>query len=193
MKKITLFSLLASISLLAFTFKAADDKFTVDTEKSSIQWLAKKIGGQHDGTVKLREGSLTFAGNTLKGGSFTMDMTSIALSEPSQRLLDHLRSDDFFSVAKNSASTFVVTKVAAAGKDQVNITGNLTIKGITNAVTFPATIKKQGSIVAAVAKGIRIDRTKFDIKFRSASFFSSIGNQAIEDEFELSINLVAKK
>ena len=193
MKKITLFSLLASISLLAFTFKAADDKFTVDTEKSSIQWLAKKIGGQHDGTVKLRKGSLTFAGNTLKGGSFTMDMTSIALSEPSQRLLDHLRSDDFFSVAKNSASTFVVTKVAAAGKDQVNITGNLTIKGITNAVTFPATIKKQGSIVAAVAKGIRIDRTKFDIKFRSASFFSSIGNQAIEDEFELSINLVAKK
>ena len=193
MKKITLFSLLASISLLAFTFKAADDKFTVDTEKSSIQWLAKKIGGQHDGTVKLREGSLTFAGNTLKGGSFTMDMTSIALSEPSQRLLDHLKSDDFFSVAKNSASTFVVTKVAAAGKDQVNITGNLTIKGITNAVTFPATIKKQGSIVAAVAKGIRIDRTKFDIKFRSASFFSSIGNQTIEDEFELSINLVAKK
>ncbi len=193
MKKVSLFSLLASISLLAFTFKAADDKFTVDTEKSSIQWLAKKIGGQHDGTVKLREGSLTFAGNTLKGGSFTMDMTSIALSEPSQRLLDHLKSDDFFSVAKNSASTFVVTKVAAAGKDQVNITGNLTIKGITNAVTFPATIKKQGSIVAAVAKGIRIDRTKFDIKFRSASFFSSIGNQTIEDEFELSINLVAKK
>lgn len=192
MKKLTLLSFIATLGLLAFTIKPAEDKFTVDTEKSSIEWSAKKVGGGHTGTVRIASGSLIFDGNNLKTGTFAMDMSTIIVEGNNKNLLDHLKSDDFFGVVKNPSSSFVITKVAPAG-DQLNITGNLTIKGITNPVTFPAAVKKNGNIVVAVAKGIKIDRTKFDIKFRSASFFSSIGNQAIEDNFELSVNLVAKK
>jgi len=193
MKKITIISFIASVWLLAFTLKPTDDKYTVDTEKSSLDWLCKKVGGQHNGTVKLNEGSLLFDGNTLKGGTFSVNMTSITIEGDNKTVLDDLKSDNFFSISKNPASTFTITKVTPSGTDQVTITGNLTIKGITNPITFPATVKKQDNVVIAVAKGIKVDRTKFDIKYRSISFFSTIGNRAIDDEFELSVSLVAKK
>jgi polyisoprenoid-binding protein YceI len=90
-------------------------------------------------------------------------------------------------------SKFEITKVTSAGADRVNITGNLSIKGFTHPVTFPATVKQQKGVLVAVASGIRVDRTKYDIKFRSKTFFGDIGDKAIDDEFELSINLTAKK
>nr|MBC7613543.1 YceI family protein [Pseudopedobacter sp.] len=79
------------------------------------------------------------------------------------------------------------------GADNVTITGNLTIKGITNEVSFPATVRQRGNILVAVANGVKIDRTKFDIKYGSKSFIAGIGDKAIDNEFELNINLVAKK
>jgi polyisoprenoid-binding protein YceI len=90
-------------------------------------------------------------------------------------------------------SKFEITKVVAAGTDRVNITGNLSIKGFTHSITFPATVKQQKGVIVAVASGIRVDRTKYDIKFRSKTFFGDIGDKAIDDEFVLNINLTAKK
>jgi polyisoprenoid-binding protein YceI len=199
MRKITILSLLiASVSLMGFTFnpiKPADEKFNVDLEKSSMEWLCKKVTGQHNGTVKIKDGFLIFDGNTLKGGTFTMDMTTISVldSPDNKRLIDDILSGNFFDITKFPTSTFTITKVTPSGGDQVNITGNLTVKGITKPVTFSSSVKKQGNIVAAVAKGVRVDRTKFDITFRSKTFFSSIGNMAVDDEFELTISLLAKK
>ena len=181
-----------------FSFKsAAPENFVVDTKASSIEWTAGKVGGSHNGTIQLASGSLSFVGKNLKSGSFGIDMSTIAISDlkgnSNQNLLNHLKGDDFFSVAKNPASTFAITKVAPAGTDRVNITGNLTIKGITNEISFPASVKRAKNTVAAVAKGVKVDRTKYDIKYRSKNFFGDIGDKAIDDEFELSINLVAKK
>jgi len=181
-----------------FSFKsAAPENFVVDTKASSIEWTAGKVGGSHNGTIQLASGSLSFVGKNLKSGSFGIDMSTIAISDlkgnSNQNLLNHLKGDDFFSVAKNPASTFAITKVSPAGTDRVNITGNLTIKGITNEISFPASVKRAKNTVAAVAKGVKIDRTKYDIKYRSKNFFGDIGDKAIDDEFELSINLVAKK
>jgi polyisoprenoid-binding protein YceI len=191
MKKITT-SVFLGLAFLLLSFKGPvkQEVFKVDTEKSSISWLAKKVGGQHRGVVKVASGQLVF-NKTVKSGTFVMDMANLTCGD-SERVQNHLKSDDFFSVAKHPTSTFTITKVTAAGADRVNVTGNLVIKGISQPVTFPATVKRQGDAVVAVAKGVKVNRLKYDIKFRSLAFFSDIGDKAIEDEFELDINLVAK-
>lgn len=192
----TLSLITGTILLLAFTKPLKDETFKVDTERSSIEWTGRKVTGQHTGTIKLSSGELTFNGNALKNGSFIIDMATMTCIEdgkPNTRLMQHLNSDDFLSVEKNPNSKFQITKVSPAGTDRLNITGNLTIKGITEPLTFPATVKRQGNAVVAVAKGVKVDRTKYDIKFRSKNFFGDIGDKAIEDDFELDINLVARK
>lgn len=199
MKKISLFLSFSACALLLFSFTkpVKDENFTVDAERSTVEWTAKKVTGQHNGVVKVSSGTLVFDGKALKAGNFEADMGSIVVSdlegEMNQKLTGHLKSEDFFSVSKNPASTFVITKVSPAGTDRVNVTGDLTIKGIKQPITFPATVKRQNDAVVAVAKGIKVDRTKYDIKFRSANFFENLGDKAINDDFELSINLVAKK
>ncbi len=187
----------ATLSLIACMFfmtafnPIKDDIYTVDVERSTIEWSAKKVGGGHTGTVKITDGTLIYTGKALKGGSFQMNMSSI--TSDNARVTNHLKSDDFFSAEKNPMSKFEITKVTSAGTDRVNITGNLSIKGFTHPVTFPASVKQQKGVLVAVASGIRVDRTKYDIKFRSKTFFGDIGDKAIDDEFELSINLTAKK
>ncbi|HXH99937.1 MAG TPA: YceI family protein [Sphingobacteriaceae bacterium] len=176
--------------LLAFKAPVKQEIFKVDTEKSSINWTGRKVTGQHTGSIKIASGQLLF-NKTLKSGSFVIDMNSLICSD-SEKVQTHLKADDFFSVEKNPTSQFVITKVAATGADRVNITGNLTIKGITQPLTFPATVKRKGNAVVAVAKGVKVNRLKYDIKFRSLTFFSTIGDKAIDDEFELDINLIAK-
>ena len=191
-KLISIFSLITGmVFLMAFNEPVKEETYTVDTERSTIEWTAKKVGGGHVGTVKISEGSLIYNGKSLKSGSFLMNMSTI--TSDNAKVTTHLKTDDFFSAEKNPTSKFEINKVTSAGVDRVNISGNLTIKGITQPITFPASVKKQGDIVVAVAKGVKVDRTKYEIKFRSKSFFGDIGDKAIDDEFELSINLVAKK
>lgn len=197
-KSISILSLVTGVILfMAFTKPVKKEIFKIDTEKSSIEWIGKKVTGQHNGTIKIASGHLELNNKTFKGGSFLIDMKSIVIldlkGEYNDKLSGHLKSDDFFSVEKNPTSKFEITKITPAGADRVNISGNLTIKGIKQPLSFPATIKKQDNTLVAVAKGIKVDRTKYDIKYGSKSFFSSIGDKAIDDEFELAINLVAKK
>ena len=190
-KTSTTLSLIASMFFMTAFNPIKDDIYTVDVERSTIEWSAKKVGGGHTGTVKIADGNLIYTGKALKSGSFQMNMSSI--TSDNARVTNHLKSDDFFSTEKNPMSKFEITKVTSAGTDRVNITGNLSIKGFTHPVTFPATVKQQKDVLVAVASGIRVDRTKYDIKFRSKTFFGDIGDKAIDDEFELSINLTAKK
>jgi polyisoprenoid-binding protein YceI len=135
--------------------------------------------------------------NNLKSGAFTIDMKSMSITDlkgsSAQNLLGHLRGEDFFAIEKHPASTFVITKVSQSSPDKANITGNLTIKGITNTISFPANLKKQKNGLTAFAKDVKVDRTKYDIRYRSKSFFGDIGDKAIDDEFSLNINLVCKK
>jgi polyisoprenoid-binding protein YceI len=192
MKKLFSFTILLIGTILMMAFNPVkEDVYTVDVANSSIGWSAKKVGGGHTGTVKITEGSLVYNGKSLQKGLFLMDMSSI--TSDNARVTTHLKSPDFFSAEKNPSSKFEITKVSAAGKERVNITGNLSIKGITHPLTFPATVKQGKDVVVAVASGIRVDRTKYDIKFRSKTFFGDIGDKAIDDEFELNINLTAKK
>ena len=135
MKKILTSTLLASTVLfLAFT-KPKTETYKVDTQKSSIEWIGRKVSGQHNGTIKVAGGELVVNGAAVKGGFVNIDMNSIAVSdlqgEMNGKLVGHLKSDDFFSTEKNPVSKFVIKKVTPAGNDRVNVTGVLTIKGIT--------------------------------------------------------------
>ena len=103
-----------------------------------------------------------------------------------------MKSDDFFGTAKHPTSTFTITKVTPKGGNVYDITGDMTIKGITNAVTFPATVKMNGSMIEADGKAV-LDRTKYDIRYGSKSFFESIGDKAIYDDFTVEMKLVAMK
>ena len=193
MKKnfLTLTILAGMAVFMSFDKPVKDVTYTVDPERSTIDWTAKKVGGGHTGTIKITSGNLIHNGKSLTKGMFLINMSSI--TSDNAKLTTHLKSDDFFSTEKNPNSKFEILKVTPVGADRVNISGNLTIKGISQPISFPATVKTQKNIVVAVANNIRVDRTKYDIKFRSKTFFLEIGDKAIDDEFELNINLVAKK
>jgi len=178
------------LSALAVTYK-------VDEQNSKVTWLAKKVTGEHAGNVKVSAGSLILDNNALKGGSFQIDTRSISVTdltdpEANGKLLGHLKSDDFFGVEKYPAANFVITSVKSTGAGKYDVTGKLTIKGITNPVTFPAVVKTEGNKVQADAR-ITVDRTKYGIKFRSKNFFENLGDKTIADDFELNVALTANK
>lgn len=182
---------MASSAFIAPAFKA--DTYKVDAAKSTLNWIGKKLTGSHNGSIQLQSGTLVFDGKKLTGGSFVINMSTIKDADKSENLEKHLKADDFFGVDKFATSTFTIKKVAGNGA-AVTVTGDLTIKGITNSVSFPATLawNADGSVTATADK-IVIDRTKYGIKYKSKSIFPDVGDKMINDEFELSIKLVAKK
>lgn len=197
MKTLTLLTTLAVTALSTVLPAKKAETYKVDTQKSTITWIGRKVTGEHKGTLKISSGALTTDGKNIKGGSFNMDMTSIDITdlegESKGKLMGHLKSDDFFSVEKNPTANFSITKITPAGANKINVTGNLTIKGTTAPVTFPAEVSMSGNTLTAKASSVKVDRTKYGIKYGSKSFFEGIGDKAISDEFELAINLVATK
>lgn len=189
-----LLAVVASFAFFAFTPKA--DVYTVDVTKSTVSWEGKKFAGSHTGTVALTSGTLAFNGKKLVEGGFIANLTTIKTMDgdkPSPGLDKHLKADDFFGVEKFPAANFVIKKVAGSGTNVI-VTGDLTIKGVTQAVTFPATLVwNADKTVTATAEKITIDRTKFGIQFKSKSVFSTLGDNFIYDEFTLAVKLVAKK
>lgn len=197
MKTLKLFSAaLAVTALFAFT-TAKQETYKVNTQKSNIEWTGKKVLGSHTGSIKISGGTVVTNGKAPVSGNFTIDMRSMNNedldAENGGKLMGHLKSDDFFGVDKYPAAQFVATKITAVDGNTVNVTGNLTIKGATNVVTFPADYTISGNTLTATAKGVAVDRTKYNIKYGSKSFFESIGDKAINDEFLLDISLVAEK
>jgi len=178
----------------SFTGKLSTD-LKVNTAKSTLHWFATKVTGKHDGMVKLASGTVKSDGKMVTGGSFDIDMSTLTVvditdKETNGKFLGHLMSDDFFSVAKHKTAHLEILKVVSTGGNQFNVTGELTIKGIKNEVTFPATITTTAKSVTAKAK-ITLDRTKWDIKFNSGKFFEGLGDKVINDDFVIDLDLVA--
>jgi polyisoprenoid-binding protein YceI len=203
MKKVILFALVglfvnsAVIAGGPGKSKSADKTLAVDAKSSKLTWGAKKVTGTHAGEIPLNSGSLIVDGAKLKGGSFVFDVKNLTVTdvkdaEMNGKLTGHLKSPDFFSVEAHPQAKFVITSVTPKGGDVYDVAGKLTIKGITDDVKFPATVKSDAKKVTADAK-IVIDRTKYDIKFRSKNFFENLGDKAIENDFTLDVNLVANK
>jgi len=191
MKTVKVIIATLAVGLISFAGVAAPKVVNVNKSASSVAWLAKKVTGEHNGTVGISAGALNVNGNKLIGGNFTIDLKTIKaldITDPgyNQKFIGHITSGDFFEIEKFPTASFVITKVAGN-----QVTGNLTVKGITKSITFPAEIAVKGGKVTAKAN-ITIDRTDFNIKYGSKKFFDSIGDKAIYDDFALTVSLVSE-
>jgi len=162
----------------------------IDLEASKIEWVGKKVTGKHNGTIDLKSGKLMMNDKgEITGGMFEIDMSTITVLDLSgnmkSKLEGHLNSDDFFSTDTYPVATVELTNAEKTGDNTYNISSNVTIKGITNPVEFKATVK-DGKAMA----DITVDRTKYDVKYGSGSFFDGLGDKMIYDDFELSVTLV---
>ncbi|ACU57850.1 YceI family protein [Chitinophaga pinensis] len=183
----------ATVTTVAATSKVT--AFQVDNKSSKLLWTARKVTGEHTGTINISNGTLNVENNALQSGSFKLDTRSIAVTDikdadGNAKLTGHLKSDDFFAVEKFPAADFAITGIKPHGNNLYDVTGKLTIKGITNDISFPATVVIDKGKLTANAK-IKVDRTKYDIKFRSKNYFENLGDKAIYDDFDLDITLLA--
>lgn len=186
MRNLKSIALVFAVALSTLTVTAQTKK--IDVSKSTIEWVGKKVTGQHSGTVNFKDGAIVFKGKKLTGGSFTVDMNSLNATDISgeyqQKLNGHLKADDFFGTEKFPTATLVFKKIGTKSANVYTVTADLTIKGITKPVTFDITVNGNTATTA-----FNVDRTKYDIKYNSKSFFESIGDKAIYDEFELKVAL----
>lgn len=169
----------------------------LDSSKSSIVWTGKKVTGSHNGKISLLSGSLTQSGKNYIGGEFVADMKSITCDDISDadtnaKLVGHLKSDDFFGVETFPTAKLVITSGKAKGINQVEFSGDLTIKGITQPVTVAATITPDLKGVKFTGK-LTVDRSKFNVRFGSGSFFDNLGDNLIYDPFDLDFSAYLTK
>jgi len=193
MKKLLFLPLLALLVMAA----KVPSTYKVDTQSSVVVWTGYKVTGKHTGTVKIQNGMVTTDNGVLTGGSFDIDMNSITCTdlegEYAGKLVGHLKSDDFLGAAAYPKATFVITKaIPQDTKGNYKILGNLTIKGTTKEVKFFANVAEANGMVNAAGK-ITIDRSEFNMRYGSGSFFDGLGDKTIYDEFDLQVSLVAKK
>jgi polyisoprenoid-binding protein YceI len=176
--------------VILFSFqKGIAQTSKIDITKSIINWEGKKITGQHEGTINFKDGYLIFKDKKVTGGSFTADMKSLSNTDQTGssklKLEGHLKSEDFFGVDNFSTSTLVFKSIANKGNNTYLINADLTIKGITNSIQFD--LVTGGNKATATLK---VNRTKYDIKYGSGSYFDDLGDKTIYDDFVLNVVLV---
>lgn len=186
--------------------KAEGKVYTVASDVSKVSWEGTKtVGGTHNGTVNISEGTITVDGDAIVGGSFTLDMNSItdldlegdkkAYLESHLKGLDDKKADDFFNVNKFPTAKYEITKVTKKEGDPNGnslVYGNLTMKDITKSVAFTANVDMADGVVKVSTPQFKIDRTQWGIKYNSASFFENLADKAINNDIGLKVSLVAK-
>lgn len=189
---------LAFVAFFTFAFSPNNvgEGTSVDTNKSVITWKGYKVTGEHAGTLKVKSGDLNFTDGKLTGGNFVIDMASLAVTDlkggMANKLAGHLKSPDFFGTEKYPTAKFEITKVVSRGKvGEYKITGNVTIKETTKEIKFNAFVTETEGVKTAKAD-ITLDRSDYNVRYGSGSFFDGLGDKTIYDEFDLSVSLVVK-
>jgi len=166
-----------------------DEKKEVKVSESKVTWKGYKVTGSHDGTIDLKSGFLMMDGNKLTGGEFVIDMTSITNTDMTsgngkEKLEGHLKSDDFFGVENHPTAKLVINSSEIFNKNSYTVKGDLTIKGITKPVTFVLSMFENKATAT-----MKVDRSKFDVRYGSGSFFDDLGDKTIYDDFDLVVDL----
>lgn len=202
-KTILLLSIFAITAATTSSFAIHNEKdLSINTKVSSVDWVGKKVTGQHTGTVTIKEGTVHLHDGAFTKGKVVIDMTTLASSDMegnmAKKLIGHLSSADFFDTKNHTTATLEITKVNkwydAKGNELPNkklIVGILTIKGISKPIEFPATVELKDGKLAAYAE-MKIDRTLYDIKYGSGKFFEGLGDKMIDDEFIIKFKIAAE-
>jgi len=177
------------VLLLAMSVASFSQKKEVNTKTSVVKWTGNKVGGSHNGEIQLKSGYFEFKNDQITSGEVVIDMNTITDKDLedegyNQKLVGHLKSDDFFGVKSYPTSSFKVTKATKFNKGKATVSGKLTIKGKTEQLTFD--VVKVGSEYTGQLK---VDRSKFDVRYGSNSFFDNLGDKVIDDIFILDIKL----
>lgn len=213
---------LALIAVLSFAVSCKNDKntageaqdaataseeaapYTVDTESSVIEWTGSKPAGKHNGTINLSAGEIYVNDGKVESGKFTIDMNSIvvldlAAGDGKEDLEGHLKgaaedesADHFFNVSKYPEAAFELTSVSTVD-GQTTVEGNLTLKGVTKNVKFPATILSDDDSVVLTSETFTINRTDWGVNYASKSIFDDLKDKFVDDNIELKVKVTAKK
>ena len=183
--------------LVCLNITASATDFVVDKSISTVKWEAKKVTGKHDGTIAFANGSISANKANITVGRLVIDMKTIvdvdlADAGYNKKLVGHLSSDDFFAVDKFPESTLVIKKVTLVSGSDYKVSGDLTIKGVTNPFEFNAKVNQDGDKLKAEGL-MTINRAKFGVRYGSSSFFQGLGDKVIYDDFTLAFNIVALK
>lgn len=178
---------IATVIVLA-TVAFTSIKKQVDVKASTVTWTGEKVTGSHTGTIDLESGYFLMEDEKIVGGEFVMDMSSIQVTDLSGdskgKLEGHLKSEDFFGVENHPTSKLVITSAAPKGNGKYGIVGNLTIKNETHPITFDLNLHKDSATA-----NLTIDRSKYNVRYGSGSFFDNLGDKTIYDNFDLEVNL----
>jgi len=170
-------------------------KFEILSSKSNIDWTGRKVTGAHNGTIDVKAGNLIVNNGQLSGGDFVIDTTSIKIlditdPDTNAQFAGHLFSEDFFATESYPEATFTIISADKISNEKYLIAGSLTIKGITHPVTFAADVTSADDTFTASGK-ITVDRTRYNMKFRSGNFFTNLGDTLIYNEFDLDVKITA--
>lgn len=173
--------------------------FKVNTQKSGINWIGSSLRGRHNGTINLSSGRLNVVEGNITTGDFDIDMNSLVAldlkGEEKAELEGHLKESDFFETTKFSTGRFVITKVEKVNNNPNfthQISGDLTLKDITNSVSFLANIKITDNEIEATSNDFSINRTKWKITYQSTLLGIAL-DKAIKDDILLKIKLLTQK
>lgn len=192
----TVKTLLIAFALIFFAGEssiAQTKTLEIDKRSGTIEWKGSKVTGSHNGEIDIKEGSFTFEDGKLTKAHVVIDMTSIVnhdLEDPetNAKLIGHLKSDDFFGVKNYPEATFKSTSIEPQDSGKYLVKGNMTIKEDTNPVEFPVTVKTSKKAFRAEGS-FEIDRSKYNVRYGSKSFFDNLGDKVIYDDFTISFNI----
>ncbi|WP_370478356.1 YceI family protein [Tamlana flava] len=180
------------------TTEEITENYKAKLEASYIDWKGFKPTGEHFGTIELERGSFEVADGKIVGGSFVIDMHSITVKDlpaddkKNARLAGHLKSPDFFDVDTHPSAGFTITGLEEVD-GKMMLSGNLSLKDTKNNVTFPVSISHEGEQLVLESETFTIDRSKWNVKHGSKSFFDNLGDKFINDDIELKIMVKAAK
>ena len=182
---LTVIITLVSLNLFA-------QKVEINTEKSSLLWHGEKVTGEHDGAIQLKDGWVELKNGNIVSGEFTIDMTSITNSdiedaEYNAKLVGHLKSDDFFGVETYPTAKLEIKKATPFKDNKSKVMAHLTIKKTTLPVEFDVE-QKDGKMITEII----VDRSKYDVRYGSGSFFDGLGDKMIYDDFTMKVTLETK-
>ncbi len=164
--------------------------FKADPANSVLGWTGKKVSGKHFGKINLNSGEFTISNNMIVSGKFTIDMNTMTTEDltggMAEKLIGHLKSDDFFSAAKFAYSTLEITGSEPFTNNEAKVAGRLTIKGITQPISF--LVRRSGNVFTST---VTVDRTLYNIRYGSGKFFQNLGDNMIDDNFILEVKIAA--
>lgn len=214
MKRISIIPILVLIAAGGTTFAGTAEEmneeekdkpgpaYDLTNSASTLYWEGYKPGGMHHGTVEVVTGDALTDGNMITGGTFEIDLTTIRNDDIGNdgmrnRLVNHLKSKDFFYIEEFPRAYFEIKGVrpveASAGDVPENsthmVTGDMTIRGNTHEISFPAEITMEEQMIRAQTGKIKLNRTRWEVNHMSKSVFGGLKDNFINDEMVVKLDL----